>query len=373
MARQQLSGIQIPTPSKLNVDGEFTLDAAAGTTGQSLTSAGAGNTPTWTTLTPSSIGATTVGSNITTLTNPSVISWIRMNADNTVTARSATNTRSDLGLGTMATAASTDYAALAGATFTGGLVLATGTASVAPLKFTSGTVNTTPVAGVEEYDGTFQYFTPNITSNRGIIPNEYYYSITADATYTVSSGTAQKMFSSMTNGLALDISSMYEFEIFAMVAYGALSPGANGNNILVFDTAFSTPTAYTNITYDISYATVATAGSSGSSIIYPTTPAPSSAVTYSTKYMNTATAATFVTSVGAAVTATYAGLQAYASALVGFRIKGTVVTSATSGAKLLPHIKFTQSGNGGTTAAKIIGGSYVNVKRITNNTSNGSW
>ena len=44
-----------------------------------------------------SLGATTVGSNIFTLTNPSTISWIRMNADNTVTARSAANTRTDLG------------------------------------------------------------------------------------------------------------------------------------------------------------------------------------------------------------------------------------------------------------------------------------
>jgi hypothetical protein len=67
----------------------------------------------------STLGATTVGGNLFTLANPSTISWPRINADNTVTARSAANTRTDLGLGTMATQASTSYAALTGATFTG--------------------------------------------------------------------------------------------------------------------------------------------------------------------------------------------------------------------------------------------------------------
>jgi len=56
MARIQLSGTQIPTVSKLNIDGELTLDAASGTSGQVLTSAGAGVTPTWTTPSSGSLG-----------------------------------------------------------------------------------------------------------------------------------------------------------------------------------------------------------------------------------------------------------------------------------------------------------------------------
>lgn len=48
------------------------------------------------------LGATTLGSNIFTVTNPSAISFMRANADNTVTMRSATDFRTDLGLGTMA-------------------------------------------------------------------------------------------------------------------------------------------------------------------------------------------------------------------------------------------------------------------------------
>lgn len=43
------------------------------------------------------LGATTVGSNIFTLTNPSAVRWIRINADNTVTARTAAETLSDIG------------------------------------------------------------------------------------------------------------------------------------------------------------------------------------------------------------------------------------------------------------------------------------
>lgn len=47
MAKQQLSGIQIPTLSKLNIDGEITLDAQSGTLGHILVSQGSGNTPAW--------------------------------------------------------------------------------------------------------------------------------------------------------------------------------------------------------------------------------------------------------------------------------------------------------------------------------------
>jgi len=45
-----------------------------------------------------SLGATTVGSNFFTLTNPSAVSFIRVNADNTVTSRSASELKTDLSL-----------------------------------------------------------------------------------------------------------------------------------------------------------------------------------------------------------------------------------------------------------------------------------
>lgn len=45
-----------------------------------------------------SLGGTTVGQNIFTLTNPGAITFLRLNADNTVTTRSATNFKTDISL-----------------------------------------------------------------------------------------------------------------------------------------------------------------------------------------------------------------------------------------------------------------------------------
>jgi hypothetical protein len=71
-----------------------------------------------------SLGATTVGGNLFTLANPSVLSWPRINADNTVTARSASNTRSDLGLviGTDVQAYDGDLGAIASLAGTSGVL-----------------------------------------------------------------------------------------------------------------------------------------------------------------------------------------------------------------------------------------------------------
>jgi len=46
------------------------------------------------------LGATTVGKAVFSLTNPSAVTWLRVNADNTVTALSAADTRTALGAGT---------------------------------------------------------------------------------------------------------------------------------------------------------------------------------------------------------------------------------------------------------------------------------
>lgn len=46
---------------------------------------------------------TTVGQNLLNLANPSAVTFLRVNADNTVTARSASDVRSDLSLGSLAT------------------------------------------------------------------------------------------------------------------------------------------------------------------------------------------------------------------------------------------------------------------------------
>lgn len=64
------------------------------------------------------LGATDVGTALVKLTNPSAISFLRVNADNTVTARSAANFRTDLSLvvGTNVQAYDADLAAIAALT-----------------------------------------------------------------------------------------------------------------------------------------------------------------------------------------------------------------------------------------------------------------
>lgn len=116
------AGYSIPTTSsQTNWDSAYTdrLKWDGGATG--LT-ASTGRT---------SLGATTVGSNLFTLTNPGAVTFLKLNADNTVTAESQSTHRTSLGLGTMATETASNYAALAGASFTGnvsttGTVTATG-------------------------------------------------------------------------------------------------------------------------------------------------------------------------------------------------------------------------------------------------------
>jgi hypothetical protein len=65
MARIDLSGRQIPTLSKLNIDGELTLDAQSGALNSVLISNGAGNTPSW----ASSLTLNTTGSAATLTTS----------------------------------------------------------------------------------------------------------------------------------------------------------------------------------------------------------------------------------------------------------------------------------------------------------------
>ena len=73
------------------------------------------------------LGATTVGSNIFTSTNPSAINFLRANADNTVTWRTASEFRSDIGAGT---GNGSVTSITAGTGLSGGTIIATGTISL---------------------------------------------------------------------------------------------------------------------------------------------------------------------------------------------------------------------------------------------------
>ena len=95
------------------------------------------------------LGATTVGSNFFTLTNPSAITFIRINADNTVSALSAADFRTAIGAGTgggSVTCVNTS-GSVNGLTLTGGPITTTGTVTLGGgVNVSTITTGTLPVA-----------------------------------------------------------------------------------------------------------------------------------------------------------------------------------------------------------------------------------
>ena len=100
---------------------------------------------------------------------------------------------------------SLSWGTVAGGGFTGGtltsnLTLATGTSTLAPLTVPSGPILTTPSAGVFENDGVTHYFTPTVTSGRGIVPGILYGSNGIYNAPILSATTAQPLFGAQTSG-----------------------------------------------------------------------------------------------------------------------------------------------------------------------------
>lgn len=97
-----------------------------------------------------------------------------------------------------------------------------GTATVTPWALTSGTVNTTAVAGAFEYDGTCFYATP-AASSRAVNLTEYICVLNGAFTL-VSQTAAQQMFNSTTNGAVTLPIGTYIFECeFSLTALSATS------------------------------------------------------------------------------------------------------------------------------------------------------
>lgn len=96
-------------------------------------------------------GATTVGSNLFTLTNPSAITFLRVNADNTVSALDAATFRTAIGAGTSSTVGTVTSVGgtgtvsgitLSGTVTSSGNLTLGGTLAVTPSNFASQTANT---------------------------------------------------------------------------------------------------------------------------------------------------------------------------------------------------------------------------------------
>lgn len=80
-----------------------------------------------------SLGATTVGSNLFTLTDPSAVTFVRLNADNTVSALSASDFRTAIGAGTSSTTGTVTSVALSvptGLSVSGSPITSSGTLAV---------------------------------------------------------------------------------------------------------------------------------------------------------------------------------------------------------------------------------------------------
>lgn len=92
-------------------------------------------------------------------------------------------------------------------TFNAGITFGAGTATVAPVKLTSGTNLTTATAGSMEYDGKVIYATPQSTQ-RGVVPGAQFFRLNADLV-GANVNTAQNIFGV---GVTLSSSTVYAFE-----------------------------------------------------------------------------------------------------------------------------------------------------------------
>lgn len=145
-----------------------------------------------------------------------------------------------------------------GGTLTNALTLATGTASLAPLKLQAGTNLTTATSGVIEYDGTVFYQTPNTSSSRGVTPGFSYYRLNADLVGNTGT-TAQKVFGV---GLSVAASTTYAFEY---VYYLTKTAGTNAHTVnlnfggtATFNNALHESTVTSNVTSGLNAAIVTT-------------------------------------------------------------------------------------------------------------------
>jgi hypothetical protein len=119
-----------------------------------------------------------------------------------------------------------------------------GTATVPPLDFVSGTLNTTAQAGAIEYDGVVLYGTPQ-ASQRGILNTTHFMVLAADYLANDSSA-AQKVFNIGTSGagaITLPASTAYFMEATYYITR------AVGSTSHTLSTLFAVSSALTGITY----------------------------------------------------------------------------------------------------------------------------
>jgi hypothetical protein len=180
-------GTNIPSPTGGGASGTWAIaisgNAATATTAGNVTGTVAiANGGTGATTAPTArtnLGATTVGSNLFTLVNPSAITFLRVNADNTVSALNAADFRTAIGAGTSSTVGTVTSVSgtgtVSGLTLTGtvtssGSLTLGGTLAVTAANFASQTANTflaapNGVAGVPTFRTLVAADVPTLNQN----------------------------------------------------------------------------------------------------------------------------------------------------------------------------------------------------------------
>lgn len=100
-----------------------------------------------------------------------------------------------------------------GGTATLGVTLVAGSLTTTPLKFQSGTLNTTPVAGAVEFNSAF-HATPNTTTGRGYLSPNFGYWQNAAGSAIGSAGVTVDYFPA-TSSINLEANATYEIQAFA--------------------------------------------------------------------------------------------------------------------------------------------------------------
>jgi len=116
--------------STLTSDDGMTYNASSNAlTITGIMTADGGNSTNWNSAYTATNAFTTVGANLTKLANPSAIRFIKINANNTVTARTADQFRADIGAGTSSTLGTVTSIATS-APITGGTITGSGTIGI---------------------------------------------------------------------------------------------------------------------------------------------------------------------------------------------------------------------------------------------------
>lgn len=123
------------------------------------------------------------------------------------------------------------------------LPLGTAAANTAPLKYSSGTVQTTPEAGAMEYDGKVFYATAE-ASQRGLVPNEQFVILTSNyTTPTGSNNTLKQAFNTTTNG-AITVAGNTTYLFECLLNISAMSSTSGNLQFGIGGTAVRTRTNY---------------------------------------------------------------------------------------------------------------------------------